>query len=258
MRPKQREKIMETKYWPRLAAALCLALCGAIAHAQGSDAELAYNSGLEHLRQGHPAQALEEMRRAIKQDPKNAYFQQGLGQAHLALGQPGDAITAFRKALDLNPNYVAVRNDLGLALLLAGQRAEGKRELLKVFGEPFNPRPDITARNIGQAYFDEKDYASALTWFQTSAQKNRRFSEAYIGISATLVALGRVDEAITQLEEGLSATFENVDVLFALGDTYYRAGRFAEARTRLERVVQKDAAGPSGQRATDLLKKFPR
>ena len=258
MSRQQGEKIMGNKYWPRLAAAACLALCGAIAHAQGSDAELAYNSGLEHLRQGHPAQALEAMRRATKQDSKNAYFQQGLGQAHLALGQHGDAVVAFRKALDLNPNYVAVRNDLGLALLLAGQRAEGKRELLKVFGEPFNPRPDITARNIGQAYFDEKDYANALTWFQTSAQKNKRFPEAYTGISATLVALGRVDEAITQLEAGLSATSEDIDVLLTLGETYYRAGRFAEARKRLERVTQKDAASPSGQRAAELLKNFPR
>jgi tetratricopeptide (TPR) repeat protein len=258
MAPKQRKKVMGTKYWPRLAAMLCLAISGAVAHAQGSDAEVSFNAGLEHLRQGHPAQALEEMRRATKQEPKNAYFQKGLGQAHLQLGQSAEAIAAFRKALEINPNYVDARNDLGVALLLAGQREEGKRELLKVFGEPFNPRPDITARNIGQAYFDEKNYTDALTWFQTSAQKNRRFSEGYIGISATLVALGRLDEAITQLEEGLSATSENVDVLFALGDTYYRAGRFAEARTRLERVVQKDAAGPSGQRATELLKKFPR
>ena len=258
MSRQQGDETMGTKHGPRLAAALCLALCGAIAHAQGSDAEVSFNAGLEHLRQGHPAQALEEMRHATKQNPKNAYFQKGLGQALLALGQPGDAIAAFRKALDLNPYYVDVRNDLGTALLLAGQREEGKRELLKVYNEPMNPRPDITARNIGQAYFDEKDYANALTWFQTSAQKNKRFPEAYTGISAPLVALGRVDEAITQLEEALSATSENVDVLLTLGETYYRAGRFAEARKRLERVAQKDAASPSGQRATELLKNFPR
>jgi Flp pilus assembly protein TadD len=249
---------VRAKPWLQFAATICLAACGAFVQAQGSDAEVAFNAGLEHLRQGHPAQALEEMRRATKKEPKNAYFQKGLGLAHLALSQTGDAISAFRKALDLNPRYVDVRNDLGTALLLAGQREEGKRELLRVYSEPFNPRPDITASNIGRAYFEEKDYANALTWFQTSAQKNRRLPDAYCGIGKTLVALGRMDEAITRLEEGLSVTAENVAVLVDLGETYYRAGRFIDARTRLERAVQKDANGAAGQRAAELLKTFPR
>jgi len=258
MRAERHEKTLRAKFWLQLGAALCLAMCASFVRAQGGEADMAFNAGLEHLRQGHPAQALEEMRRAIKKEPKNAYFQKGLGLAHLALNQNSEAISAFRRALEINPSYVDVRNDLGAALLLAGQREEGKRELLRVYSEPFNPRPDITARNVGRAYYDEKDYANALTWFQTSAQKNKRLPDAYVGMGMTLVALGRTDEAIGRLEEGLSATSENVDVLLALGETYYRAGRFVDARPRLERVVQKDANSQAGQRAAELLKNFPR
>jgi Flp pilus assembly protein TadD len=258
MQPEQQKDGAGARHRWKLAATMCFAMASALAHAQGGDAETAFNTGLDHLRQGHPAQALEEMRRAVKKEPKNAYYQKGLGLAHLAMGQNGDAIAAFRKALDLNPNYVDARNDLGTALLLAGKRDEGKRELLRVFSEAFNPRPDITARNIGNAYYEDKDYASALTWFETSAKKNKRFPEAYVGMGMTLVALGRVDDAIARLEEGLSETAEDINVLAALGEAYYRAGRFVDARTRLERAVQKNASSPAGQRAAELLRNFPR
>jgi type IV pilus assembly protein PilF len=249
---------MRTTLRPALVLTVCLALSTPVAFAQADDAETVFNTALTHLREGHPAQALEEMRRAVKKDPKNPYFQKGLGLTYLKLNQPAQAIAAFRKALDLNPNYADARNDLGTALLLAGKRAEGKSELTRVFSEPMNPRPDLTAVNLGEAYLAENDYASALTWFQTATQKNKRLPEAYIGAAKAYVALNRVDEAITRLEEALSATAENIDVLYALGEAYYRAGRFAEARTRLERVTQKDAASEAGGRAAELLQKLAR
>jgi Tfp pilus assembly protein PilF len=252
------EESMRSSVRPWLAATLCLAFGAAAAYAQGDEAEMIFNNAIGHLREGRPAQALEEMRRAVKKDPKNAYFQKGLGLAHLALNQPNEAIVAFRRALELNPNYADVRNDLGTALLVAGKREEGRSELLRAYNEPLNPRPDMTARNLAETYFEEKDYAKALSWFETSAQKNRRLAEGYIGMGKTLVALGRGDEAITRLEEGLSATSESSDVLLALGETLYRAGRFSDARAPLERVTKKDAESRAGQRAAELLKNLPR
>jgi Flp pilus assembly protein TadD len=252
------EESMQTSIRLSLAAVLCLALAGTRAIAQGEDAEMIFNVGLGHLRDNRPAQALEELQRAAKKEPKNPYFQKGVGLAHLALRQYPEAIASFRKALELNPYYADARNDLGTALLLSGQRDEGKNELLRAFNDPLNPRPDLTARNLGRAYLDDKAFDTALTWFKTSVQRNRRLSEGYLGIAATLTAQGRVEDAIAGLEEGLSNTADSTDVLVALGEAYYRAGRFAEARTRLERAVKKEAESPAGRRAAELLQNFPR
>ena len=124
----------------------------ALAAAQPVDPESSFNAGLNHLREGRPAMAVEAFRKAVKEDGKNPYFQKGLGQAYLATGKYDEAVSAFRKALELNQYYVDVRNDLGTALILSGRRNEGKNEYLAAFNDATNPTPEISSRNLGNAY----------------------------------------------------------------------------------------------------------
>lgn len=217
-----------------------------------------FNVGLDHLRAGRLDLALESFQGAIKANSKNPYFYKGLGVTYLRLGKGDDAIGAFRKALELNPYYVDVRNDLGSALLLAGKREEGKKELLAAFNDPTNPSTEQTARNLGQAYLEEKNYSQALNWFQTSIQKDAKFVMAYLGLADTYVAMGRLDDAIRQLEGATKAVPDDLLLISALGQAYYRAGRFGEARPLLEQVAAKDPAGAEGRRAVDLLGRFPK
>jgi Tfp pilus assembly protein PilF len=226
--------------------------------AAASDGENRFNVGLDHLRAGRLELALEAFEGAVKENPKNPYFYKGLGVTYLRLRRNDDAIAAFRKALDLNPYYVDVRNDLGSALLVEGKRDEGKKELLTAFNDPTNPNPEQTARNLGQAYLEEKDYTQALSWFQTSVQKDAKYSLAYLGLGDSLVATGRLDEAIRQLEAGVKQLPNDMAIALALGEVYYRAGRFGEARERLEAVAGKDPTGAPGRRAAELLSKFPK
>src|SRR5262245_48763135 len=134
----------------RVVPALCVVLLGpAVAPAQqptvaAPDPEARFNVGLAHLKEGRPALAVEEFRRAIKMDGKNPYFYKGLGLALAAQREFGDAVQAFRKALEINPYYVDVRNDLGTALILSGKRAEGKNEFLTAFNDPTTPTPEIS------------------------------------------------------------------------------------------------------------------
>jgi Tfp pilus assembly protein PilF len=226
--------------------------------AAASDGENRFNVGLDHLRAGRLDLALEAFESAVKENPKNPYFYKGLGVTYLRLRRNDDAIAAFRKALDLNPYYVDVRNDLGSALLVEGKREEGKKELLTAFNDPTNPNPEQTARNLGQAYLDEKDYKQALSWFQTSVQKDAKYALAYLGLGDTYVAMGRLDDAIRQLEAATKAVPDDLSLTSALGQVYYRAGRFGEARPLLEQVAAKDPAGAEGRRAADLLSRFPK
>lgn len=221
------------------------------------DPETRFSIGLAHLRDGRPQLALEEFRRAIKQDGRNPYFYKGLGLAHAAVRQYGDAIGAFRKALELNPYYVDVRNDLGTALVLAGKRTEGKTEFLTAFNDPTNPTPEVSARNLGQAHFEERNYDEAINWFRTSLSRNKAYADAYLGLSDALLALNKASEAATVLETGVRECPEVAAVQVALGDAYYRLGRFADARLRLEEAQRKDPIGADGRRAAELLKHFP-
>jgi len=244
-----------------LVAAVLLAPAWAEADdnaATASAGENQFNVGLDHLRVGRLDLALEAFQGAIKESPKNPYFYKGLGITYLRLRKGDEAIAAFRKALELNPYYVDVRNDLGSALLVAGKREEGKKELLAAFNDPTNPNPEQTARNLGQAYLEEKNYSQALSWFQTSVQKDPKYAMAHLGVADTLVAMGRLDDAIRQLEAATKAIPDALTLTSALGQAYYRAGRFGEARPLLEQIAAKDPAGAEGRRAVDLLSKFPK
>jgi Tfp pilus assembly protein PilF len=242
-------------------AVVVASFCASPARAQSSantDAEARFNSGLTHLRDGRPKLALEEFQRAIKQDPKNPYFHKGLGLAYATLKRFGDAADAFRKALVLNPYYTDVRNDLGMALVLAGKREEGKAEFLAAFNDPTNPTPEISSRNLGQAFFEERNHAQAANWFRSSLNRNKAYPDAYLGLADALTALGRAEDAIAELETGAREVPESTAIQLALGEAYYRAGRFSDARARLEDARKKDPTGADARRAAELLKQFPK
>jgi len=229
----------------------------ALAAAQGTDPEASFNAGLNHLREGRAPMAVEEFKKAVRQDGKNPYFQKGLGQAYLATGKYDDAIAAFRKALEINPYYTDVKNDLGTALVLSGRRNEGMQQFLSAFNDPTNPTPEISSRNLGRAYLDSKSYPEAINWYRTSVGRNKAYPDAYLGLAEALIATGHADEAVATLETAAKECPQSADVQVALGDAYYRVGRFGDARSRLEEARRRDPAGPVGRRAAQLLQQFP-
>lgn len=234
------------------------------------DPDGAFNAGLAHLKEGRPAVALEEFKRAVKVDPKNALYYKGLAVVYAQLADlcaPADegcrqdklkeSIAAARKGLELNPLYVDMHNDLGTALLKSGKRDEGKRELMTAFNDATNPTPEVTARNLGQASFEERNYADAVNWFRTSIARNKAYPDPYLGLADSLAATGRHDEALLALEAGVKDSPGQAALLVALGEAYQRAGRLTDARTRLEEAARKDPTGAAGRRAQDLLKGIP-
>src|SRR5512134_2880941 len=179
----------------RLAVALAVFAAPAVAQSP-PQAETRFSTGVMHLREGRVDLALEEFKRAVKEDSKNPYFQKGLGLAYAAKaskerqtrrtpdGAPPskeeaeawkEAIACFRKALELNPYYTDVRNDLATALIGSGDREAGKKEFLAAFSDPTNPTPEISARNLGQAYLEEKNPTEAANWFKTSLSRNKSY-----------------------------------------------------------------------------------
>jgi Tfp pilus assembly protein PilF len=250
-------KMVKTAGAPVILLALLLA-AGPVLAQSSPEAEARFNAGLMHMRAGRIDLALQEFKHAVDADPNNPYFRKGLGQAYAASREWDAAIEEFRKALELNPYYVDVRNDLGTALMLDGKREEGKKEFVTAFGDPTNPTPETSAYNLGQAYLDEKNYAEAINWFRTSAERNPKYPQAHLGLADALARSGRLPEAIAQLERGVEAVPDDASLLLALGQAYFKDGRFKDARGRLEEAMKDDPGGPAGQAAARLLDALPR
>jgi Flp pilus assembly protein TadD len=222
------------------------------------DGESNFAAARTHLQDGRTDMAIAEFKAAIKKNDKNPYFYHGLGVALAKKNELKGALEAFRKSLDLNPYYVQVRNDIGSVLLLMGQREEGKKELLAAFDDPTNSTSEVTARNLGNAFFEEKKYEEAVNWYRTSVNRNKGYPDAVLGLADSLLALGRTEEAVIQLESGVKEIPEYPPLMLALGRAYLAAGRFKEARNELEDVAKRDPVGPSGRKAVELLKSVPK
>jgi len=246
----------------RLALAVVLVLGGAATALDQKglpdDGESNFAAATAHLRDGRTDLAIGEFRSAIKKNDKNAYFYKGLGLALAQKNELKDALAALRRALDLNPYYVDIRNDIGTVLMLMGEREQGKGEFITAFNDPTNSNAALTARNLGNAFFEEKKYEEAANWYRTSVSRNPAFPDAYEGLADSQMALGRTDEAIVQLEAGLKEIPEYPSLKLLLGRAYLEVGRFKESRSELEDVVKKDPVGPAGRQAAELLKTVPK
>jgi Tfp pilus assembly protein PilF len=255
--------------WPIvvLVAALAPAAPAWQGKEPSAEAEMTFNTGLAHLREGRTDMALESFKKAIARDGRNPYFYKALGIAYSQLADkcpPNDshcrqpklteAVAAARKALDLNPYYVDARNDLGTWLLRSGRREEGRRELLAAYEDPTNPTPEHSARNLGEAYLEDKDPMKAQVWFYTAVQRNKNYADAYLSLAESLLAQNKVEEAVAQLETAVKENPNETGLQLALGQAYHRAGRFSEARSRWEKVAAKDPMGPEGRRALELIR----
>ena len=242
------------------AALVALALIAPAASslAQGTpNGEAFFSSGVMHLREGRTDLAIDQFKRAVKAEPENPYFRKGLGQAYASGRQWKDAIKEFRKALEINPYYVDIRNDLGSALVLSGKRDQGRDEFLAAYSDPTNPTPEVSARNLGQAYLDEKNYTEAISWFRTALDRTDTYADAYLGLAEAFVATERIEEAAVLLESGVEKVPQDPVLHLALGQVYHRAGRFTEARSQLEDAMRKDPSGLVGQAAADELARLP-
>ncbi len=242
-----------------MATLVVLALSVPVAGQQkATEVELSYNTGLAHLREGRAEQAIAAFKQAVKGDPKNPYAHKGLGLAYMMRQQYPQAIESFNKALEINPYFVDVRNDLGTALMLSGRHDEARKQFTQAYDDPTNPTPEITAYNIGECFLKQMDYQKALDWFKLSAQRNKYLMLAHLGIADVYAATNRVEDAIAELESAQAINADDLSIALALGEAYYRAGRFGEARGKLERIVKQDPRGQSGLRAAKLLLNFPK
>jgi Tfp pilus assembly protein PilF len=243
-----------------VGATLAFPLLAAAANppALKTDPEAQFNSGLTHLREGRVDLAVEAFKAAVKEDGKNAYFYKGLGLAYMAKRDAGKAADAFRKGLELNPYYADLHNDLGSALSLAGKRDEARKEFLVAFNDATYPTPEMAARNMGQAYLADKNYAEAQNWFRTAITRNKDYPEGYLGLAQTLLAQDQTEQAVAQLELGSKQLPDSLALTLALADACYKAGRFNEARGYYEQVARKDPTGALGRRALERLRTFPR
>lgn len=157
------------------------------------------------------AESLEAARRAIEVDPGNAEGYVRLGFGHWRLQQRAQAEEAYRTALAIDPNQVDAL--AGLGLIVADRNPQEAYELFSR-SQQIDPASVIVHR---QLFF-------------------------------TLLAMGRFDEAVTQLRLGIDKAPDFFLLYKDLADAYSSGfGRYDEAAMAASELLRRDSSSPAAQ-----------
>ncbi len=135
------------------------------------------------------------------------------------------AINNFQSALEREPNNPVYSNEIGKIHVM---RADAMQTLLQSDDEE-------TKKAAEQQIKDELD--KAAEWFNKSIQAKPDFAPAHYFLGLVYERQGRIQDAITKLEQVLSVNDKDVGVAFQLGILYYRNNEKDKAVNLFEQIV---------------------
>ncbi|MGC4044723.1 MAG: glycosyltransferase [Armatimonas sp.] len=120
-------------------------------------------------------------------------------------------------------------------------------------------RPDhpFVLFNLGMTDHYGQQHTTAIEWLSKCISVSRptesHIRKAYALKAVSLRELGRIDEALATLEEGLAAVGDDPELHFQSGYTLTMQGKFAEARASYEKALQGDLGGHFSSVDTAIL-----
>ena len=121
------------------------------------------------------------------------------------------------------------------------------------------PTPSDPAEIYRRAeeYFVNKQYAQAATLYEQLLAYSPNDAEIYNNLGLTLFYLGRPDDALRWLNEGVTKDAEHQRIWLTLGYVNSQLGNIAEARTALTNATQRGSNESIRQSAMKMLAELP-
>jgi tetratricopeptide (TPR) repeat protein len=227
--------------------------------------------------------AIDAFRKATKLQPGNDEYCLNLTRALMELSRYDEAIAAIQAGLVENPKSYALHLRLGAVFLASGRYADSEKSFRELV-EANDPLPisyiglaqvlmrtgrdddavvELTAaeQKLGPsfllAYFRGLALkraarpADAVSAFTDAIHLNPSSAEAHRDLGSTLLALGKIAEAISELKESLGLAPNDVRTQRLLTQAYARSGDIKSARQYLD--AQKDSPVPSQDLEGDFI-----
>ena len=137
--------------------------------------------GLEYMKQGDNAIALEKLKKAVQQDPNAVDANAALGLVYARMKDRVLADKYLRKALDLDPSNASLLNNYGAFLCLEKrepQRAEGY--FMRAAQSPRYATPEVAYTNAGVCARKIPDIGRAEAYFRQALERNAKFPDALV------------------------------------------------------------------------------
>lgn len=191
------------------------------------------------LRRGNFQQAMKEIDEAQalhqKEDPEIYLIR---GAIYFGLKDYPVAESNYKRALEIKPGYTQASFNL-CGLYLKQENYDGAiAECNKVVSDPvFNARENAYT-NIGLAYFNKGDIASARDNYEKALQINPAFVYAHNELGRLYMAIGREGEAIDQFKLAIAGLPTYEEAYYNLGTAYLKIDDRENACENFAEVVR--------------------
>jgi adenylate cyclase len=143
--------------------------------------------------------------RAVRLNDNDEYSHWILGLLQMADGEFDKAIAELRRAIEINPNCSLAYGSLATVLNHAGQPGEAiTNNEMAIRSNPRDPSIFYRYNGLALSFFLLKQFETAIDWARKSIQHKPGWFQGHAVLIASLVELGRLDDAQAALSDYLA------------------------------------------------------
>jgi predicted O-linked N-acetylglucosamine transferase (SPINDLY family) len=187
-----------------------------------------------------PAAEVEQHRRAVRANPKNAQAHALLGLALQKAGRLEEAIASQRRALQLSPSIKGLHGVMASALQQLGQDEAAVGSYRRALAEDGHD-PELH-RGLSEALRSLGQSDDALASAQQAAALSPDSADTYLTLAAALHAKQDFKGAADAFSRVLELTPDNLDARADHGHCLLRAGEYEAAAEAFAGVIERDPA----------------
>ena len=143
--------------------------------------------------------------KVLSQSPNNAWAHLLMCRVEIQTNRGAQGIAECERALALNPNLASAHALIGLAKVFNGHPEQTESHVLEALRvSPHDTEAGFWVAYIAVAKLHLGAYGEALDLYRRSNELNPNYATGRFNLAATLVELGRIDEARAEVQAGLS------------------------------------------------------
>ena len=183
------------------------------------------------LKEGAVNQALPELLKAQKMDPKNANVENLLGLTYYSMKEYDLAITSYHNALKFDPKRTDVHNNIGLVYLAQQKYDQALQEFNLCLKDLVYQKKHLPLSNIGLTYMQMGNYDEALASLTRATEVAPDYAKSYHHIGQIYKIREQYNEAADYLGNAARLSPGDAEIQMDLGDVYAKQNKMEEAAT---------------------------
>ena len=224
-----------------LCLAVLLAACAQNPERKGGTAAAKANVelGIQYMRAGMKAVALEKLKKALQQDPRLPEAHNAIAVLYENLGEIELAEEHFRKALALDPDDSQARNNFGNFLCRHGNWEEAEKQFVLASQDPLHEHPEMPLANAGICAKLHGDLDKAEKYLRQAVRTNPLYPTALLQMAKLMLEKKEYMRARAYLQRFQSVSKPTAESLWigiqterALGDRNAEASYALMLRNR--------------------------